>query len=176
MNAPMPREISNALPPTLVAPRRPLLSRGGWATMTAVVYVLFLLIPAMGVERSLVAIVVIYGLVAVLVARRIDRSLMIAAAIVVIAVLGFPFGAMKSRFVPRSAAEYLNAAAEDEDVRVYVSALRNVAEAHGLAAVAEAAGIPRESLYRALSPKGNPRLSTLAAILKAAKLKLTVAA
>ena len=72
-------------------------------------------------------------------------------------------------------AEYLNAAAEDEDVRVYVSALRNVAEVQGMAKVAEAAGMPRESLYRALSLKGNPRLSTLAAILKAAKLKLTVA-
>ena len=43
-----------------------------------------------------------------------------------------------------------------------------------MAKVAEAAGMPRESLYRALSLKGNPRLSTLAAILKAAKLKLTV--
>ena len=72
------------------------------------------------------------------------------------------------------AAEYLNAAAEDVDRRVYLSALRTVAEARGMARVAKAAGVPRESLYRALSPNGNPRLSTLHAILKAAGLKLAV--
>jgi probable addiction module antidote protein len=72
------------------------------------------------------------------------------------------------------AAEYLNAAAEDEDPRVYLAALRTVAEAHGMAKVAKAAGVPRESLYRALSAGGNPRFSTLHAILKAAGLKLAV--
>jgi len=75
---------------------------------------------------------------------------------------------------PRLAAEYLNAAAADEDPRVYLAALRTVAEAQGMAKVAKAAGVPRESLYRALSPGGNPRFSTLHAILKAAGLKLAV--
>ena len=72
------------------------------------------------------------------------------------------------------AAEYLNAAAEDKDRRVYLAALRTVAEARGMAKVAKAAGVPRESLYRALSSGGNPRLSTLHAILKAAGLRLAV--
>ncbi len=72
------------------------------------------------------------------------------------------------------AAEYLNAAAEDKDRRIYLAALRTVAEARGMAKVAKAAGVPRESLYRALSSGGNPRLSTLHAILKAAGLKLAV--
>lgn len=72
------------------------------------------------------------------------------------------------------AAEYLNAAAEDKDRRIYLAALRTVAEAQGMAKVAKAAGVPRESLYRALSSGGNPRLSTLHAILKAAGLKLAV--
>ena len=72
------------------------------------------------------------------------------------------------------AAEYLNAAAEDEDRRIYLAALRTVAEARGMAKVAKAAGVPRESLYRALSSGGNPRLSTLHAILKAAGLRLAV--
>jgi probable addiction module antidote protein len=76
---------------------------------------------------------------------------------------------------PRLAAEYLNAAAEDGDPRVYLTALRTVAEAEGMARLAKAAGVPRESLYRALSPSGNPRFSTLRAILKAAGLKLAVA-
>ena len=70
------------------------------------------------------------------------------------------------------AAEYLNAAAEDNDARVYLPALRTVAEARGMAKIAKAAGVPRESLYRALSSKGDPRLSTLHAILKAAGLKM----
>jgi probable addiction module antidote protein len=75
---------------------------------------------------------------------------------------------------PRLAAEYLNAAAEDDDPRVYLAALRTVVEAEGMAKLAKAAGVPRESLYRALSPGGNPRFSTLHAILKAAGLKLAV--
>ena len=75
---------------------------------------------------------------------------------------------------PELAAEYLNAAAEDGDARVYLAALRAVAEAKGMAKVAKAAGVPRESLYRALSPSGNPRFSTLHAILRAAGLKMPV--
>ena len=43
-----------------------------------------------------------------------------------------------------------------------------------MAKVAKAAGVPRESLYRALSSGGNPRFSTFHAILKAAGLKLAV--
>ena len=75
---------------------------------------------------------------------------------------------------PELAAEYLNAAAEDNDPRLYLAALRTVAEARGMAKVAKAAGVPRESLYRALSPNGNPRFATLHAILKAAGLKMAV--
>jgi probable addiction module antidote protein len=54
-------------------------------------------------------------------------------------------------------------------------ALRALAEAFGgLGAVAAEAGISRESLYRALSPKGNPTLKTLAAVLKTMGLRLSV--
>src|SRR5437867_12722368 len=77
---------------------------------------------------------------------------------------------------PRFAAEYLRAALEDEDEpRVLLIALRRVAEARGgVAKIAKAAGIERESLYRALSAHGNPRLSTLVAVTTAMGLKLTV--
>ncbi len=55
--------------------------------------------------------------------------------------------------------------------------LRAVAEAYGgLGAVAAQAGISRESLYRALSPKGNPTLKTLIAVLNTVGLRLSVAA
>ena len=70
---------------------------------------------------------------------------------------------------PEFAAQYLNAAVEDTDKpAVLLMALRQLAEAKGgLARVAMQAGMERESLYRTLSAKGNPRLSTLTAVLKA---------
>jgi probable addiction module antidote protein len=77
---------------------------------------------------------------------------------------------------PEFAAEYLKAALEDsEEPGVLLIALRRIAEARGgLARVAKAAGIERESLYRALSERGNPRLSTLFAVTRAVGLRLTV--
>jgi probable addiction module antidote protein len=77
---------------------------------------------------------------------------------------------------PEFAAEYLRAALEDDDEpSVLLIALRRIAEARGgIAKVAKAAGIERESLYRALSARGNPRLSTLVAVTKAVGLKLMV--
>ncbi|SPE17871.1 conserved hypothetical protein [Candidatus Sulfotelmatomonas gaucii] len=79
---------------------------------------------------------------------------------------------------PAFAVEYLKAALADADEpAVLLIALRRVAEARGgVAKVAKAAGIERESLYRALSPHGNPRLSTLIAVTKAVGLQLTVEA
>lgn len=78
---------------------------------------------------------------------------------------------------PEFAAEYVKAALEDtEEPLVLLLALRHLAQARGIAKVAKAAGIERESLYRALSRRGNPRLSTLVAVTKAIGLKLTVEA
>jgi probable addiction module antidote protein len=59
-------------------------------------------------------------------------------------------------------------------VEALLMALRQVAQAQGMDAVAARAAIQRESLYRALSPKGNPTLKTLLAILDAAGLRLAV--
>jgi probable addiction module antidote protein len=77
------------------------------------------------------------------------------------------------------AVEYLIAAMEaldnPEERAGGLLALRSVAEAYGgLGAVAAQAGISRESLYRALSPKGNPTLKTLVAVLKSVGLRLSV--
>jgi probable addiction module antidote protein len=78
---------------------------------------------------------------------------------------------------PDFAAEYVKAALEDEgEPRVLLIALRHLAQARGIAKIAKAAGIERESLYRALSARGNPRLSTLVAVTRAIGLKLTVKA
>ena len=77
------------------------------------------------------------------------------------------------------AVEYLKAAMESlddpDDRAAGLLALRTVAEAYGgLALVAAEAGISRESLYRALSAKGNPTLKTLLAVLKAVRMRLSV--
>jgi probable addiction module antidote protein len=78
---------------------------------------------------------------------------------------------------PSFAVEYLRAALEEEDEpRVLLVALRRVVQARGIAKIAKTAGVERESLYRALSKHGNPRLSTLAAVTKAVGLRLTVEA
>lgn len=78
---------------------------------------------------------------------------------------------------PGFAVEYLKAALEEDDEpRVLLVALRHLAQAQGIAKVAKAAGIERESLYRALSARGNPRWSTLVAVTRAIGLRLTVEA
>jgi probable addiction module antidote protein len=73
------------------------------------------------------------------------------------------------------AAEFLNAASEDDDPRSYLTALRKVVDARGgMASVAEKAQLSRETLYRTLSQRGNPTIKTLNSVLKAAGLKLGV--
>ncbi len=80
---------------------------------------------------------------------------------------------------PAFADEYLTACTEGIGEpggrEALLMALRQVAEAQGMAAVAERAGMQREGLYRALSPRGNPTLKTLMAVLGAAGLRLSVA-
>lgn len=79
---------------------------------------------------------------------------------------------------PDFADEYLAASLDALDEpggrEALLMALRQVAKAQGMDSVAERAGIQRESLYRALSPNGNPTLKTLLAILGGAGLRLSV--
>lgn len=79
---------------------------------------------------------------------------------------------------PDFADEYLAAALGEAGLPgghyALLAALRHIAEAQGMATVAERAGMPRESLYRALSNKGNPTVKTLLAVLGAAGLRLSV--
>ncbi|MBU6436801.1 MAG: putative addiction module antidote protein [Betaproteobacteria bacterium] len=85
--------------------------------------------------------------------------------------------ALKARLAKNTklAAAYVQAALQDGDQAAYLLALRRVAEARGgMAQVAKAAGVSRESLYRTLSKGGNPRLTTLTAVLQASGLALSV--
>ena len=75
------------------------------------------------------------------------------------------------------AAEFINAASEDEDPKTYLTALRKVVEAWGgMASIAEKAHLSRETLYRTLSSRGNLKIRTLNAVLKATGLKFGVSA
>ena len=74
-----------------------------------------------------------------------------------------------------NAAAYVQAAIEEGDPAGLLQALRNVAEARGgIARIAEKTGLNREALYRTLSRRGNPQLKSLAAILDATGLRLSV--
>lgn len=76
------------------------------------------------------------------------------------------------------AAEYLNAALEDEDRGAnerFLIALRHVARAHGMTRIAGECRLARPAMYRALSKRGNPELSTLKALLDSLGLRLAVA-
>jgi probable addiction module antidote protein len=78
---------------------------------------------------------------------------------------------------PQIAAEYLRTLMEDGDAEsgaALLRALKQIAQAQGLTKVAKKAGIHRESLSRALSAKGNPRVDTLMTITRAMGLQLTV--
>lgn len=76
---------------------------------------------------------------------------------------------------PKLAAAYVQAAIDAGDQAALLLALRTVAEARGgMSMVAEKTGLKRESVSRALSATGNPRLSSLNAILSAAGLQMAV--
>lgn len=76
----------------------------------------------------------------------------------------------------KAAQAYLNAALMDEDPRVFLLALRNVLEANdcALSSLAKKANLNRENLYRMLSKRGNPKLTSVQSVLGALKLKLAV--
>ena len=76
---------------------------------------------------------------------------------------------------PDLSVEYLRQVLEQSETpEELLLGLRRVAEVLGMSRVAEVAGLSRESLYRSLSAAGNPRLSTLVAVLRVAGLRLSV--
>src|SRR6185437_2447010 len=74
---------------------------------------------------------------------------------------------MKHLTHPLEAAAYLNAAAEEGDLRFLLKALRNVVEAQGgIGPLTRKTKFSRTALYKTLSSEGNPEVSTLDAILR----------
>jgi len=74
---------------------------------------------------------------------------------------------------PNAAMSFLNAALSDSQ-EMFLVALRKVAQAREMAAVAKEAGIQRETLYHALSEQGNPTLTTFTSILTALGLTMRI--
>ena len=77
---------------------------------------------------------------------------------------------------PEEMAAYLQAclAECDGDPSFVAKALGDIARAKGMSALARETGLGRESLYKALSPDGNPQLGTILKVAKALGLEISV--
>ncbi|MCL4491523.1 MAG: putative addiction module antidote protein [Nitrospirae bacterium] len=97
-------------------------------------------------------------------------------------------GKKKVKTIPWDSAEYLKT---EEDMALYLEAmieesdgdpasiavaLGNIARAKGMSEIARKTGLGRESLYKALSPEGNPEFATVLKVIRALGLKLHVEA
>jgi probable addiction module antidote protein len=75
---------------------------------------------------------------------------------------------------PDYVTEYLNSALQDSN-EGFLLALRDVAEAQSMTEIAKSSRLDRVNLYRMLSERGNPRLSSLVAVLDSLGLEISVA-
>jgi probable addiction module antidote protein len=73
-------------------------------------------------------------------------------------------------------AAYIDDILESNDPKLVAHGLGVVARARGMTKIARETGLTRESLYKALSVDGNPEFATVLAVLRALRLRLTVAA
>ena len=69
-------------------------------------------------------------------------------------------------------AAYLNVALEEGDMSLIMATLGDIARARRMATVAEETGLGRESLYKSLSPNGNPEFATVLKVVRALGLQL----
>lgn len=69
-------------------------------------------------------------------------------------------------------AAYLEAALEEGDASLVAAALGDIARAKGMTWIAQETGLGRESLYKALSPEGNPELATILKVVRSLGLRL----
>ncbi len=88
----------------------------------------------------------------------------------------------KTKTLPWDAAEHLNseeeiaayleAALEEGEPALVAAALGDIARARGMTELARETGLGRESLYKALSPTGNPEFATIMKVVEALGLRL----
>ena len=84
-----------------------------------------------------------------------------------------PFDAADYLDDEQTIAECLTAALEDPNPDVFLTAVRDVARARGMAQLAKDAGLGRESLYKALTPGAKPRYDTVLKLLNALGVRLS---
>lgn len=85
-----------------------------------------------------------------------------------------PFDAAEFLDTEEAQAAYLSEILADGDPALVTQAIGTVARARGMTEVAKAAGMGRESLYKALSPGGNPQFATILKVIRALGLTLSV--
>ena len=71
-------------------------------------------------------------------------------------------------------AGYLSAVLEDGDPALFIAAIGDIARAKGMTEIAKKSGVTRESLYRALKIEARPRFETVAKVIHALGMKLSV--
>ena len=89
------------------------------------------------------------------------------------AIKTLPFDPAEYITDPEDQAELLSDALDTGNAIYIANALGIIARARGMSEVARGAGVTREALYKALSTKGDPKLSTLLGVLKTLDLKLS---
>ena len=83
-----------------------------------------------------------------------------------------PWDAAKYLDSEEDMALYLEAALEDGDAALVATTLGNIARAKGMTEIARKTGLGRESLYKALSPEGNPEFATILKVVRSLGLSL----
>ena len=71
-----------------------------------------------------------------------------------------------------AAAAYITQALETNDAAIFAAAIGDIARARGMSEIAKAAGLGRESLYKALRPNSQPRMETMTRVLGALGVRL----
>ena len=86
-----------------------------------------------------------------------------------------PWDAAEHLETDEDMAAYLEAALEEGDPALIFAVLGDIARAKGMTGVARNAGLGRESLYKTLSPDGNPRFATVLKVVQTLGLQLHAA-
>ena len=84
-----------------------------------------------------------------------------------------PWDAAKYLETEEDMAAYLEAALEEGNPALVSAVLGDIARAKGMAQIARETGLGRESLYKALSPEGNPEFATVLKVVRALGLRLS---
>lgn len=74
---------------------------------------------------------------------------------------------------PTDQVELLSDALATGNAAYIANALGTIARARGMSDVARGAGVTREALYKSLTEKGDPKLTTFMSVLRTMKIQLT---